>query len=162
MAGIPALMKLQTDRQNLDKYNFMNRKYWDSASNIDSWIEKNKSHPIVQKMLSDPEVSRQRNLYQGPMGQMGKSIAPFLGDQFRNPEFFARMINIPGIKELFQNTLGQAGAPGLAMAHSFMGGDMSNWRTLTAGLWDPARRVKKADTVAQYLDMREHYSSKDG
>lgn len=120
--------------------NWMNSQKWEAANNLKSWLEQNQSHPTVSAIRNLPQVQQNLAQLNSPLGQVGQRVVPILNRFTQTPEQFAQFINLPVIRELFKGTIGQTGIPGLALAHSFMSGNMGNWNALTAGLRDPHQR----------------------
>ena len=112
---------------------WMSQDRWAAARNLDDWFKKNQSHPIVTKLMAHPGIKQQLDTYRSPIGQIGQTVAPMMGSFFSNPENLARIITMPGIKDVFQSTVGNLGIPGLAFANSFLSGNMRNWNTLMQG-----------------------------
>jgi hypothetical protein len=141
---IPTAMPQQIDWLNKiqdPNTNWMNPDKWQAAKNLQNWMEQNKGNVGVAAVGQLPQVQQGLAQLNSPMGQVGQAVMPILGSFTQSPEGFARFLSLPVIRELFKNVVGPAGIPGLALAHSFMSGNMKDWNTLTAGLRDPSQRV---------------------
>lgn len=137
--------------------NWMSQEKWDAADNLTKWLDQNKNHSMVSKIYNSPAAQQQLSSYNSPLGQIGRTVGPAIGNFFgQDPKRMATILSMPGIKEMFEGTLGRLGTPGLAMAHSYLSGNMRNWNTLF-GKQSSSRSNIPIYNVKRQRDVIDHH-----